>query len=109
MNRAEFIAATAVILFVAFMLGWFANWLVHRLTRVSQADLSELDNMAQGLHEAEEARDQAIDYLHQREGELMNRQHRLEADLRAALDDLQVARAEADELRAYIERRNARR
>lgn len=109
MNRAEFIAVTAVILFGAFMLGWFANWLVHRLTRVSQADLSELDNMAQGLHEAEEARDQAIEYLHQREEELMSRQHRLEADLRAALDDLQDARAEADELRAYIERRNARR
>ena len=109
MNRAEFIAVTAIILFVAFMLGWFANWLVHRLTRVSQADLSELDNMAQGLHEAEEARDQAIEYLQQREGEMMNRQHRLEADLRAALDDLRDARAEADELRAYIERKNARR
>lgn len=109
MNRAEFIAVTAVILFVAFMLGWFANWLVHRLTRVSQADLSELDNMAQGMHEAEEARDQAIEYLQQRETEMMNRQHRLEADLRAALDDLRDTRAEADELRAYIARRTTRR
>lgn len=109
MNRAEFIAVTAVILFVAFMLGWFANWLVHRLTRVSQADLSELDNMAQGMQEAEEARDQAIEYLQQREAEMVNRQHRLEADLRAALDDLQDARAEAEELRAYIERKDTRR
>lgn len=109
MNRTEFIVVTAIILFVAFMLGWFANWLVHRLTRVSQADLSELDNMAQSLHEAEEARDQAIEYLQQREAEMMNRQHRLEVDLRAALDDLRDARAEADELRAYIERRTGRR
>ena len=109
MNRTEFIAVTAAILFVAFLLGWFANWLVHRLTRVSQADLSELDSMAQGIHEAEEARDQAIEYLQQRETDMMNRQHRLEADLRAALDDLRDARAEADELRAYIERRTTRR
>ena len=35
MNRTEFIVVIAIILFVAFALGWFANWLVHRLTRVS--------------------------------------------------------------------------
>ena len=54
MNRTEFITAIAVILFVAFVLGWFAHWLLHKFTRVSQSDLGELDNMAQSLHEAEE-------------------------------------------------------
>ena len=104
MNRSEFILATAVVLFVAFLLGWFASWLVHRLTRVSQADMNELDQMAQALHDAEEARDQAITYLQQREAELTNQITQTEAELRAAMDGLREARQEAEELRAYIER-----
>ncbi|WP_293576234.1 hypothetical protein [Phaeobacter sp.] len=72
MNRAEFIITTAIILFVAFIMGWFANWLVHRFTRVKQSDVADLDRMSQELHEAEETRDQAITYLQQREAELSN-------------------------------------
>ncbi|OWU85457.1 hypothetical protein ATO6_00430 [Oceanicola sp. 22II-s10i] len=107
MNRTEFIIATAVILFVAFCLGWFAYWLIHRFTRVSKSDMGELEKMAQELHEAEEARDQAITYLQQREAELMNQLSQSEAELRAAMDGLREARHEAEELRAYIERAHA--
>lgn len=104
MNRTEFILATAIILFLAFLLGWFASWFLHRLTRVTQADMNELDQMAQALHEAEETRDQAISWLEQREGELGNKLAQSEAELRAAMEGLRDARAEAAELRAYIER-----
>ncbi|KPQ14856.1 hypothetical protein DLJ49_12025 [Rhodovulum sp. 12E13] len=104
MNRTEFIVATAVVLFVAFLLGWFASWLVHRVTRVTQADMTELDQMAQALHDAEEARDQAITYLQQREAELTNQLTQTEAELRAAMDGLREARTEAEELRGYIDR-----
>ena len=104
MNRTEFIIATAIILFVAFALGWFASWLIHRLTRVSQADMGELEQMAQALHEAEETRDQALVYVEQREAELANQLSQTEAELRAAMDGLREARHEAEELRAYIER-----
>jgi len=76
MNRTEFIVATAIILFVAFMLGWFASWLVNRFTRVTKAEIGELDKMAQALHEAEETR----------------------------MDGLRDARREAEELRAYVDR-----
>ena len=55
MNRTEFIVATAIILFVAFVLGWFANWLVHRFMRIGQSEMGEVDKMAQQLHEAEAA------------------------------------------------------
>ncbi len=106
MNRAEFILATAAILFVAFLVGWFAHWLISRLSRVSQSDLSELDKMAQALHEAEETRDQAITYLQQREAEMTNQLTQTEAELQAAMDGLRDARREAEELRAYIERVN---
>ncbi len=107
MNRTEFIIAIAVILFVAFVLGWFTHWLLHRFTRVSQSDIAQLDNMAQSLHEAEETRDQAITYLQQREAEMTNQQAQTEAELGAAMDGLRAARQEAEELRAYIERPDA--
>lgn len=107
MNRTEFIIATAVILFVAFSLGWFASWLINRFTRVSKADIGELERMAQALHEAEETRDQAITYLQQREAEITNQLSQTEAELRAAMDGLRDARREAEEMRIYIERQNA--
>ena len=106
MNRTEFITAIAIVLFVAFVLGWFAHWLMHRFTRVSQADLGELDNMAQSLHEAEEIRDQAITYAQQREAEMTNQLTQTEAELSAAMDGLRAARQEAEELRAYVEQIN---
>lgn len=104
MNRTEFIIAIAIILFVAFVFGWFANWVVHRLSRVSSADISEMDQMAKALHESEDLRDQAITYIEQREAELTNQLAQTEAELRAAMEGLREARHEAEELRGYIER-----
>ncbi|RBI86726.1 hypothetical protein DRV85_04705 [Rhodosalinus halophilus] len=108
MTRADFVIATAAILFVAFCLGWFAHWLVHRFTRVSRTDMGELEKMAQELHEAEETRDQAITYMQQREAELSNQLHQTEAELAAAMEGLRDARREAEELRARLERIEAR-
>ena len=107
MNRTEFIIATAIILFVAFCLEWFANWLVHRFIRVNQSDVGELEKMAQELHEAEETRDQAITYLQQREAELTNQLSQTEAELAATMDGLREARHETEELRSYLERSSA--
>ncbi len=106
MNRTEFILTTTIILFVAFVMGWFAHWLVHRFTRVNQKDVGELDRMSQELHEAEETRDQAITYLQQREAELSNQLIQTEAELNAAMEGLRDARLEAEEMRTYIERMN---
>ena len=103
MNRTEFVIATALILFVAFALGWAANWLVHRFTRVRQSDLSELDRMAQALHEAELIRDQAIEYVETRERDLTNRLSQAEAELAAAMDGLREARAEAEYYRDQLQ------
>jgi len=105
-TRTEFIIATAIILFVAFCAGWFANWLIHRFTRVARSDVEELDRMAQELHEAEETRDQAITYLQQREAELTNQLSQTEAELSAAMEGLRDARHEAEELRMYVEQIN---
>ena len=108
MNRTEFVVATAIILFVAFMLGWFAHWLVHRFMRVSQSDMSEIDHMAHQLHEAEEQRDQAVTFYQQREAEMSNQLAQTEAELSATMEGLREARHEAEEMRAYIERMNNR-
>lgn len=108
MNRSEFITVTSIILFGAMVLGWCACWLVLRLTRPTRADMGELDRMAQQLHEAEEARDQAIAALEEREAELMTRLVDAEGELQAALEGLRDSRAEVEELRSYIERRLSR-
>ena len=104
MNRTEFVIITAIILFVAFALGWAANWLLHRFTRVRQSDLGELDRMAQALNEAEQIRDQAIEYVETRERDLTARLKQSEAELSAAMDGLREARAETDYYRAQVQR-----
>ncbi len=106
MNRTEFILTTAIILFIAFLLGWFAHWVIHRFVRVGQGDMGELDKMAQALHEAEENRDEAVGHLQQREAEITNQLNQTEAELSAAMEGLRDARAEAEELRDYIEKKN---
>lgn len=105
MNRTEFIVVTVIILTAAFALGWFVNWLVHRFTRVTQADLGELERMAQALHEAEETRDQAIAYIHHRDDEVARETAQLQAELRAAMDGLRESRHEAEMLRRDLEGR----
>jgi uncharacterized membrane-anchored protein len=107
MNRLEFIVATSIILFVAFGLGWFSYWILHRFSRIGAADMNEVDRLAQALHEAEESRDQALIYIEEREAELSNQITQTEAELRAAMDGLRDARHEAEEMRAYIDRLNA--
>ncbi len=107
MNGTEFVIATAIILLLAFAMGWFTHWLLHRFARTAGSDLAEMDRLAQALHEAEEVRDQAVIYLEQREAELMNQIAQTEAELRAAMEGLRDARQEAEEMRAYIERMHA--
>ncbi|WCR10185.1 hypothetical protein JHW45_14090 [Paracoccus stylophorae] len=109
MNRTEFITVTAIILFAAFVLGWLASWLVHRLTRPTRSGMTELDRMAQQLHEAEEARDAAIAQLEEREADLASRLAGAELELQAAMDGLRESRTEVEELRDYIEMKLARR
>jgi prophage endopeptidase len=107
MNRTEFVIATTIILLLAFVLGWFAYWVMHRFTRVQGGDMAEMDRMAQNLHDAEEARDQALYYLEQREEELTNQISQTEAELRAAMDGLRQARSDAEDLRAQLDRARA--
>ena len=108
MNRTEFIIATAIILFAAFVLGWFASWLIHRLSRVTRAEIGALESMAQELHEAEEARDKAVTQLEEREADLVARLGTAESALKSTEDELAEARAEIEELRSYIDRKLGR-
>ena len=105
MTRTEFVIVTMIVLTAAFALGWFMNWLVHRFTRVTQADLGELERMAQALHEAEETRDQAIAYIHARDDEVASDMAQLRAELEAAMDGLRDARREAELLRQQLHER----
>ncbi|MEM6635852.1 MAG: hypothetical protein AAF667_08180 [Pseudomonadota bacterium] len=107
MNRTELIVATTIVLFVAFAAGWFASWLVQRFTRVSRADMGELDNLAQQLHDAEEARDRAILKAEEVEDGLKRRLTQTEAELSATMEGLREARREAEDLRARLSENEA--
>ena len=102
MDRTEFITATALVLFGAFVLGWFACWLIGRLTRPSHADLRELERK---LHDTERERDKAIALL--KDGE--SRRATAQTELETAMAGLRESRAEIEELRDYIERKLSRR
>ncbi len=104
MNRTELIVATTIILLVAFAMGWFASWLLHRFARNTGGDMGEIDRLAQALHEAEESRNQSILYLEERETALTSQIAQTEAELNATMDGLRDASAEAEDLRAYIAR-----
>ena len=106
MNGPEFIAATAGILFMAFIAGWFTHWLISRVTRVTRSDMDDLDKMAQELHQAEEDRDSTTAFYQQRDAELTNKLSQTEAELEAAMEGLRESRSEAEELKAYVERVN---
>lgn len=105
MTRTEFILVTALALFAAFALGWFAHWLLHRFTRLGDGDMGEVDRLAAALHEAEERRDQAIAYVQSRETELQGQLAQTEAELRAAMDGLRAARQESAALQARLDGR----
>lgn len=108
MDRQQFIIATAVTLFAAFLIGWFGSWLVNRLTRTTWAEIGALDSLAGQLHEAEDARDAAVGELERREAALSTRLVAAEEDLRAATDALADSQTEIEELRQYIDQRLTR-
>ncbi|MCR9087345.1 MAG: hypothetical protein NXH97_11425 [Rhodobacteraceae bacterium] len=108
MDRTQVIAALAILLFGAFLLGFLTHWVVTRLSRVSHRDLDELDKMAEELHEAEIQRDEAVTERHRVEHEAHRKLVQTEAELRAAMDGLRDARAEAADLRAFISEQNLR-
>ncbi len=104
MNRIEFIIATAIILFVTFLVGWFAHWLLHRFSRVAKSDIIQLERMAGELNDAEEARDSAVTYMQQREADLTNQMAQIEAELKAAMDGLHTARLENENLQSQLQK-----
>ena len=109
MNRSEFIAVTRPDPVRAFVLGWIASWLVHRVARPARADMSELDRMAQQLHEVEEERDEAVAALAEREAALTTRLAARRPNCAMRWTGLRDSRNEVEDLRDYIEQALARR
>ena len=97
MDRDQFIIATAVVLFAAFVLGWFAAWLIHRLTRPTRSDFDQLERLTRQLRAAEQSRDEGLVLL-----------SAAEAARDAALAELRETRIEVEELRDYIEQKFGR-
>ena len=98
MNREEFIISAAVVLFLAFLLGWLSRWFLQRLNMVSEKDLKDLNKISAALLEAEKGNEKARN----RELELNKKISQLEAELEAAMDGLRAARLETEELKSSL-------
>lgn len=105
MDRTQLVAATAALLFAAFLLGWFAGWLIHRMTR---PDPAMAERLARQLQAAEQARDRALQDHAAREARLSERLAKAEAEAHAALNALRASQGEMEALRDHVERTLAR-
>ncbi|PCH94887.1 MAG: hypothetical protein COB84_06930 [Rhodobacteraceae bacterium] len=103
MDKSQLIIAITFAFMIFFALGWIAHMGFGRLRRINSTDVTEIDDLATRLHEAEEQRDQAVTYLHQRERELINKASQAEAELDAAMQGLGAARRETEHYREQLE------
>lgn len=103
MNRTELVIIISVAFFLTFLAGWVLRWAYGRLNAVNSINVTEIDDLANRLHEAEEARDQAMTYIQQREWELTNQLTQTEAELKAAMEGLGEARRQVGALQAQVE------
>lgn len=97
MSRTELILVMSSTLFAAFVLGWLLRWAFGRLNQVNSVDVTEIDDLASRLHDAEEALDETRNTLVQKEHELV-----------AAMDGIGHARREAEALREELEELKAK-
>ena len=103
MTRDNLIIAIALVLFAAFLLGWFSCWLVGRISRPGKAELNVLDRLTEDLHEAEAALERLTGEGQDREATMHERLAFSASELTTARGALQEASEEIEELRAYIE------
>ncbi len=92
MSRTELILVMSTTLFAAFVLGWLLRWAFGRLNQVNSVDVTEIDELASRLHDAEVALEETRNALTQKE-----------AELAAAMDGIGNARRETEELRDQLE------
>lgn len=102
MNREELIAVISFAFFLTFVLGWLLRWAYGGLNKINSADMSEIDDLANRLHEAEQAKDLAETQLQEREWELQNKLGQVEAELSSVMEGLGEARREAESLREQL-------
>lgn len=104
MDRNELIIAIAFALFAAFFVGWILHWLYSSLAKINSSNMQEIDDLANQLHQAEEAIDHTVTEYEQKLGEAKNQLAQCQAELAAAMTGLGNARREAEELRNMIEK-----
>ena len=102
MDRTEMVIAISLALFLAFFVGWILRWIYSSLNRVHAVNMEEVDELANRLHVAEEARDHTIYEYEGRERELMAQLSQAQAELNAAMEGLGAARREAESLRQQL-------
>lgn len=103
MDRNDLIIVISLALFCTFTLGWILRWAYGSLNRINASDMGEIDDLANRLHEAEQAKDNAEALLYERDAELHNQLSQAYAERDAAMEGLGNARRETEDLRNQLE------
>lgn len=104
MDRNQLIIAITITLLAAFVLGWLLGWVLARLGGAPADAAAEIDSLGRQLAQARGARDATETRAAAREAALTAALTTREADTTRLQDELNDARLEIDELRAYIDR-----
>lgn len=102
MNRTELTLGVAAVLLLAVITGWCLRWIYSRLSAGAPV---AADSMAARLHEAELAKEAAINRLVETERNYANMLKQAHAERDATMETVGQMRREAEALRAALEGR----
>ena len=99
MSQIDLIIFTSIVLLITFSLGWLAHVLVEKLYYKSERKQTNDQVVAEAFLNAESEHTLIVDKLKKSDAELTNKLAQTQAELKATMDGLHIARVEIESLR----------
>jgi len=99
MSQIDLIIFTSIVLLITFSLGWLAHVLVEKLFYKSERKQTNDQVIAEAFLNAESEHALIVDKLKKSDAELTNKLAQTQAELKATMDGLHIARVEIESLR----------
>ena len=99
MSQIDLIIFTSIVLLITFSLGWLAHLLVEKLYYKSERKQTNDQVIAEAFLNAESEHALIVDKLKKSDAELTNKLAQTQAELKATMDGLHIARVEIESLR----------
>jgi prophage endopeptidase len=99
MSQIDLIIFTSIVLLITFSLGWLAHVLIEKLYYKSERKQTNDQVTAEAFLNAESEHALIVDKLKKSDAELTNKLAQTQAELKATMDGLHIARVEIESLR----------